>query len=335
MNARRIAPFLVALGAATAVCVSSLPARAEAPSAELKRARAQFQRGIELEQASNWSEAIQQFREVGAVRMTPQVRFHIAYCEEGLGRLVTALGGYELALGEADQVGTDFKNEVQTAITGLRARIPKLFIERGAGADAAAVQLDGVDLGASSVGVEVPLDPGPHSVTAVAPGFLQFSATADLKEQQVTHVTLELAPEPTPPPDSKVEPPSRVIVIAPPPTPNRTIPYVVGGVGIGTLAGAGVLFALRQATQAQLDKDCPDKNQCGSSNKGTYERLKTYNLATPIVALVGVAAVGTAVTLILLEKKPKAKSAAPASAGLRVRVDAPSALAGLSLDYRF
>ena len=333
MNVRRLAPLLVAFGTATAVLSGSLPARADSP-AELRKARAQFQRGIELEQASNWSEAIQNFREVGAVRMTPQVRFHIAYCEEGLGRLVTALGGYELALGEADQVGADFKNEVQTAITGLRARIPKLLIERGQGADAAAVQLDGVELGASSVGVEVPLDPGPHSVTAVAPGYLQFSTTADLKEQEVTRVTLALEPEPTPAPDAKPDQSSRVIVVAPPPSPNRTIPYVVGGVGIGTLAEAGVLFALRQATQAQLDKDCPDKDHCGISNKPTYNRLKTYNLATPIVALVGVAEVGTAVALILFEKKPKAK-AAEEKAGFHVRPEAPLALAGISVDYRF
>ena len=68
---------------------------------ELKRARAQFQQATELEQAGNWAAALQRFREVGQVRMTPQVRFHIAVCEENLGRLVTALGGYELALAEA------------------------------------------------------------------------------------------------------------------------------------------------------------------------------------------------------------------------------------------
>src|SRR3954465_10678635 len=138
MTFRRFAPLLFAFATTTALATASGPARADAPSAaDLRKARSQFQRGIELEQASNWSEAISQFREVGAVRMTPQVRFHIAYCEEGLGRLVTALGGYELALGEADQVGPDFKNEVQSAIDRLRARIPKLLIERGPGADAA------------------------------------------------------------------------------------------------------------------------------------------------------------------------------------------------------
>jgi len=331
MTLRRLAPFLLAFTTAAGFAVTPRVARADGPTpSELKKARSQFQRGIELEQASNWSEALQQFREVGAVRMTPQVRFHIAYCEEGLGRLVTALGGYELAQGEADQVGADFKGEVETAVTSLRARIPKLLIERGAGADAAAVQLDGVDLGASSVGVEVPLDPGPHAVTANAPGFLAFNATVELKEREVTRVTLELAPEPTPSPDEQK--PQQIVVVKQDPGPDRTIPYVVGGVGVASLVGAGVFFALRQATASELDRACPDHKNCPDTNEPTYNRLKTYNALTIVTAGVGVACVGTAVVLILTEKKPKKSSE---TAGLRLTPSAPNALAGMSLDYRF
>jgi len=46
--------------------------------------------------------------------------------------------------------------------------------------------------------------------------------------------------------------------------------------------------------------------------------------------VVGVGCVGTAVALILTEKKPKAKAA-----GLWLTPSAPDALAGASLDYRF
>ena len=332
MTFRRFAPLLLAFATTTALGTASLPARADAPTpADLRKARSQFQRGIELEQASNWSEALQQFREVGAVRMTPQVRFHIAYCEEQLGRLVTALGGYELALGEADQVGPDFKREVDTAITGLRARIPKLVIDRGTNAEAALVQLDGVDLGGNSVGVEVPLDPGPHNVTANAPGYLQFTTTAELKEREVTHVTLDLTPEPEPALEER-PPVKQVIVVAPPPAPNRTIPYVVGGVGIAALATSGVLFALRQSNYSELKRACPDPNACPESNRDTYNRVKTYSVVTPIVAVVGVAAIGAATLLIVFEKKPKTK---PEKSGLFVRPVAPGALAGVSVDYRF
>lgn len=329
MNSTRLSRFVPAWLLFAAIGLGAAPAYAESP-AELKKARAQFQRGIELEQASNWSEAIQQFREVGSIRMTPQVRFHIAYCEEGLGRLVTALGGYELALGEADRVGPDFKTEVETAITRLRERIPKLLIERGPGAEAASVQLDGVDLGASSVGVEIPLDPGPHTVAATAPGYQNFSATAELKEREVTRVSLELQAEPEPTADSEQNQPEKVIVVQQQPAPNRLVPYVVGGTGVAFLIAGGVLFGLREATAADLEDKCPNPDACPKSNEDTYNRLKFYSWSAPVAIGVGVAGVGTAVALILLEKKQK-----PASTGFQFVPVAPNSIAGASLSGRF
>jgi hypothetical protein len=324
---RRIALTCLRVGLA-ALCLSfAVPASAQDP-ADLRKARAQFQRGIELEQAGNWSDAIQQFREVGQVRMTPQVRFHIAFCEEGLGRLVTALGGYELALAEADAVGADFRAEVEASIGKLRERIPKLFIERGENAEAALVQLDGVDLGASSVGVEVPLDPGPHTVTASAPGYKPFSQTADLREREVTNLTLVLEPEPVPErplqPVGPDQPP-------PPPPPNRTIPYIIGGVGAGSLIAGGVFFALRQTTLETLEENCPDPLNCDSSNKPAYERVKLYGVVAPVATGVGIAALGAAVTLILLEKKP---GQGPQK-GVVVTPVAPGSYAGVSVNGLF
>ena len=298
--------------------------------ADLKRARAQFQRGIELEQASNWTEAIQQFREVGQVRMTAQVRFHIAYCEEQLGRLVTALGGYDLALAEADTVGPDFKTEVETAMARLRERIPKRFIERGAGADAALVQLDGIDLGASSIGVEVPLDPGPHKVTAAAPGYHPYDATVELKEREITKVTLELVVNTEPP---KPPPPPQIVIVEPEKGPDRTVPYIIGGAGIAFLAAGGALFALRQVSLSELEKDCPDPSKCGESNRETYDRYKFYDVSWKIAAGVGVAAVGTAVVLILIEKKPEKKPAESEDEEAAFAIDALVPTLGVNGSY--
>src|SRR4051794_31241637 len=220
-----------------ALCVLCPREAAAQDKKELAKARAQFQRAIELEQAGNYSTALEQFRDVGQVRMTPQVRFHIASCEEKLGRLVTALGGYQLAFADADSVGEDFKAEVDAAVTRLEASIPKLVIQRGSGAEAAEIQLDGVALGASSVGVPVPLDPGPHSISAKAPGALPFSQTVTIAEHEQKTVDVVLTAEPQAP---QVAPAG---VALPPAVDNsnpRLIPYVIGGVGIASLIGAGV-----------------------------------------------------------------------------------------------
>ena len=275
------------------------PAAAQ-DAAELKKARAQFQQATELEQAKNWTAALQAFREVGQVRMTPQVRFHIAVCEEGLGRLVAALGGYELALADADQVNPDFKGEVEENVTKLRARIPKLVIERGAGANAAAIELDGVAVGDSSVGVEVPLDPGPHAVTAKAPNHKPFDANVTLKEEETTHLEVkleELPPELLRTGGSAGQPDK---------PPSKVVPFVVGGVGVASLIGSAVLFGLRQKTLSELKDACgAEGKHCPPSKQSSYDDLKFYHYGAEVTLGVGIAAVGTAGALLFFQRKKK------------------------------
>ncbi|WP_437629946.1 PEGA domain-containing protein [Sorangium sp. So ce854] len=280
---------------AAALLLLQAPALAQDDD-ELKRARAQFQQATELEQAGNWAAALQRFREVGQVRMTPQVRFHIAVCEENLGRLVAALGGYELALAEADAVGPDFRAEVEQSIGRLRARIPKLVIVRGKGAASAAVALDGVSLGGTSIGVEVPLDPGPHALTAKAPNHKPFQQTVELKEGGVTRVevTLEALPQ-------------ELLIQAgalPEKPPSKVVPYVIGGVGAASLIGSGVLFALRQGALQEMEDACGQGGRsCPPSMQSRYDDLKFYHYGAQVALGVGVVAVGTATAILLLQRK--------------------------------
>jgi hypothetical protein len=291
--------LISSLSLVCALLGSQAPALAQDAS-ELKKARAQFQQATELEQAGNWTAALQAFREVGQVRMTPQVRFHIAVCEEKLGRLVAALGGYELALADADKVGSDFKAEVEENVTKLRARIPKLVIERGAGANAAAIELDGVAVGDSSVGVEVPLDPGPHAVTAKAPNRKPFEASVTLKEEDTTHleVKLEEIPQESFSTGSGAPPPEK--------PPSKVVPFVIGGVGVASLIGSGVLFGLRQKTLSDLEDACgPDGKHCPQSKQSSYDDLKFYHYGAEVTLGVGIAALGTAGALLFFQRKKK------------------------------
>ena len=307
---------------ALTVALASRPAAAQ-DKKELSKARAQFQRAIELEQAGNYSTALEQFRDVGQVRMTPQVRFHIATCEEKLGRLVTALGGYQLAFADADSVGEDFKAEVDAAVTRLEASIPKLVIVRGTGAEAAEIQLDGVALGASSIGVPVPLDPGPHAISAKAPSALPFSQTVTIAENEQKSVDVTLTPEPAELRTNVGTAPGPAVDSSNP----RVIPYVIGGVGIASLIGSGVLFGLRQSTLSDLEDQCgPNHDACPSSAAGDYSNLKLYNVTAQITLGVGLACVATSVTMLMLQRK----HATPAKSGMTLLPSAPNSLAGLS-----
>ncbi len=291
----------------SALVTRSAFAQDEEPSDEvdaLAEARSKFQRAIELEQAANYAGALKLYREVGAVRMTPQVRYHIALCEEKLGQLVAALGGYELAMSTGTDMPEAFINEVQTSIDELRARIPKLLIARGEGAEAASIELDGVALGQSSIGVEIPLNPGPHTVGASAPGYDDFRETVSVVEGASETLTITLSPTPEPEPEP-VEPPP------PPPKEPRfgVLPYVIGGIGLATTVAGGVLLGVSQAKVGSIKKICGGIDCSDESQDDQNEARRLLNAAQELeaggwVALgVGLAATGAGVVMYYLDSK--------------------------------
>lgn len=301
------------LAASLSIATLGMPQRAYAQDVDpLIEARSKFQRAIELEQASNYAGALKLFREVGAVKMTPQVRYHIATCEENLGQLVAALGGYELAMSTGDQMPAEFIAEVQTSIDELKARIPKLIIERGEGAEAATIELDGVALGQASIGVEVPLNPGPHSVIAQAPGYENFQQTVTVVEGSTE--TLSVVLQETPAVEVKPE-------IVPPPAPSKpqpqfgALPWIVGGSGIVLSIVGGTLLGVSQVNAGKV-KDLCDGTDCSSLQddeldkaRSLYDSARVFEIAGWASLGVGLAAVGTGAVMYYLDAKRAKRSA--------------------------
>ncbi len=321
--------------------LGAAPAGAQDEEDPVKQARMMFHQGLELEQAGNWAGALRMFRDVSQVKMTPQVRFHIALCEENLGKLIAALGGYELALAEADSVGESFRVEVEEKIAAVRSRIPKLVIERGDGADAAKVELDGVLLGSSSIGVDVPVDPGPHVVTATAPGFEDFSTTIDLAEETTQTVTLTLA-------ETEVAPvEEEPVEEEPEPPPEKKFPIVpvslIGGGGV-LLLGSGAMLLMRSVAlndfRSLCPGDlCPPKSQLSDADQDEIEksrsRVATYGVLSPVLAVAGVGAAGVGVFLLVRESKADREEAHAGSTRVMVTPELGPERLGLTMHGRF
>ncbi|MBN2196330.1 MAG: PEGA domain-containing protein [Polyangiaceae bacterium] len=304
---RRLACSCVA-----AVAFASAPSLYAQDEADpVKEARKTFFQGIELEQAGNWAGALRMFRDVGQVKMTPQVRFHIAVCEENLGKLVAALGGYELALADADSVGEAFRTEVEEKIAALRERIPKLNIERGKGAEAATIELDGIVLGASSVGVDVSVDPGPHLIAARSPGHEEFSTTVDVAERAVETVTVTLKKVPT---TAKPVDRGGAMSNGRPHTEKKfpVVPVALLGGGGVLLVGAGAALIMRSVAMSDWRSLCPqlecdaeyqyDENELTTIEQ-SRTRAQTYGIVAPVLAIAGVGSAGTGVFLLVRESR--------------------------------
>jgi hypothetical protein len=337
-----LARGLLRRAAVMAICLFGLltiagSARGESDADLLKKARGQFQQATEMEQAGNYSAALQAFREVGQFKMTPQIRFHIALCEEKLGKLVAALGGYELALADAEAVGPAFKQEVETTVTALRARIPKIVIQRGAGAQAAEIDLDGVTLGNSSLGVESPIDPGPHTVSATARGYKDFETTFTVAEQETKEVKVVLEALPVEEREAQERGQAHAPAPAEPAKKAAWLPWVVGGTGVAVVVMAGGFYLLRESKLNAVETACGGGDSCDLSgiNGENYRAAKTYTTAFQVSAVTGGVLIGAGVVIYLVQNMKGAPAKKKPTAGLSWEPSAPGSQAGLSLVGRF
>jgi hypothetical protein len=305
--------------------VATLPgaALAQDPAAEatspeaLKRAREQFSQALALQTAGDWAGALALLKEVAAVKTTPQVRFNKALCEEKLGKLVQALGDYELAAADARaEKAEQVAEEAEARLESVRQRIPRITVRRGAGADAAIVSLDGVSLGDQVIGTPMPTDPGPHTIEAKAPGFKPFRQSIRLAEQQSEALEITLEAEPPPPPVTSATGSGRPVGAGRSPLYG----YVIGGIGVASLAASGVFFGLRAGKISDLDKACP-KRQCPSqAQQSDIDAGKMYTTVANVTLAVGVAAVAGGLVLVLTSGPSNEPSVAlaPAPGGAQV-----------------
>ena len=305
-------------------------ARAQAEDAALRQARERFRQAISLQTGGDWGGALSLLREVAAVKITPQVRFNMALCEENLGQLVAARGSYELTIVEAE-AGDDTGSVVDEArqrLDALQARIPKVVIERGEGADLARVSLDGVVVGATLLGKPMPIDPGPHVVEASAQGFSTFRESFRVAEKEQKFVRITLTPLTTDAAQSQEQAALPADHPAPDEARRSVWPWVLGGAGVASVAASGVFLLLRANAVSDLDEQCgAQRDQCPASASDTIERGQTYSTLANVTLIGGAVLIGAGATWWVVES--------PSSKKVGIRAGAERASVGASLVGRF
>lgn len=314
---RRLRP--VALG--LALLLASAPSGAQPTEAELAAARQIFNDGKDLEKANDWAGALAKFKKVAEVKTTPQVRYHMALCEENLGHAVAALNGYEAAVGLAKQPGTNGADVLENApprIEALRKKIAKLHLVVNGKVISSRVLLDKQPIASALFNTDIPIDPGQHKVEVETDGQVVQRRSVSLAEQETGTVEFtiddkEPAVEPT---TSPTAPPP------PPPGPSRTPVWVAGGVGVAGLVATGVFAVLRQVAITRLQDDCPTQTNCTPADKPIQNDASNYSYAADISIAVAGAGVITAVVLYVVTTPSKKNAPPPVSAapgGLVVR----------------
>lgn len=283
------------------VALLAAPAATAQTKDEIDQARVNFQEGVALSAANNCAAALAKFQAVTRVRRTPQVLFNIGECEERLGKLVSALGNFRLAASaaEGDRKAKDVLANVGARIETLEQRIPKLAIRRGEGARTSTILLDGVELGASEISAEIPVDPGPHVVVARVDDREVWRETVALDERDTKTVEVAIQPPPAEPPPAEPPPPPPV---EPKPVEKRSrVPaFVALGAGIASGAVGAVFLGLRGGTLSDLDDLCGGDTSCPPSARSTYDKGRLYTGVAEVTLGLGVAGLATGIVLLVM-----------------------------------
>lgn len=302
------------------------PSAAQGTDAERAAAKQAFEEGLELEKRGDYSGAFAKFQKVGAFKMTPHVRFHMALCEEKLGRLVAALRGFELSEAEALKMGKDAQVVAEKAperAEALRKRVASVRIEVKGRVLHSRVLLDGQQVLPKDFGTLVPVDPGSHAIEVETDGAIAQKKEVTLAEKGYETITLEIEDKEKPAPVATASASATASESAPPPPPppppSRVPAFVLGGAGVVSLIGAGVFYGLRVGALGDFDAQCPPpegggERVCSPAAKGAYDNAQAFTIGAGVLLGVGVAALGGAGAYwFLTQRKPASSSSQPAS----------------------
>jgi tetratricopeptide (TPR) repeat protein len=296
-------------GVALALCLlTSAPSWAQAPSSATasEQADAAFGEGRELFDQGRFREACEKFELSMHFEPSPGTLLNLGNCYEPQGDLVRALATFERALADAQKAKDAGRRRVwsdaaRERIAALTPRIPELRVQS---ADpAVSVSLDGEPVAA--LGQMLRLNPGRHELTASAPGKRAYTQAFQLTAAQ--RLTLQLpaleaevvsAPEPV-----STEAPAPLSAPADEATRQRRFgpwPWVVGGTGAALLGTSLITGLMASSKASRLEEECNAK-RCDESLQNVKDSAATLALATDVLWISGVLAVGAGVTLFLLD----------------------------------
>lgn len=317
----RPSPVCFLLSFVVCSLVHSSPARSQ-PLDRVATAEALFERGRSLVEAGDLADACPRF--LASQQLDPGVGtlLWLADCYSGIGRTASAW----LAFGEAADAATRNQDRRLAVAIAKRKELEKrlsrlaLLVPPEADAEGLQVFRDGALLNRNEWSVAVPVDPGPHLLSASALGRRPWVASVRIAtgptSLSVTVPVLETARETEAPPTAH-----DIIPVAEAP---KTEQVGLGGqrwIGIASmgLGAAGLIAGTFWSLQAKATYDQSTSGPCSANGTctqaGLDERSSARTMATEATVAMGIGAVAIATGAIVFFTAPqRARSVAVAPA---------------------
>jgi hypothetical protein len=317
----RLRPFALVVTGGVLACagsaVASDPAAAQALFAEARRKM----------QEGDYAQACPMLEESERVDPAVGTLYHLADCNEHLGKTATA---WALFLEVVEQTHANGQvareKEARSRALALAGKLSRIvLVVPGRRFDGLEVRRDGTLVAPAQWGAALPVDPGKHAFAATAPGRTPWHGTVDVAADGAT-TTVSVpdlaeaggasAPreETDPRPDDSIAPRADVTTTSP----QRLAAEVLAGagaVGIGVGAAFGIVAWVKHG---QSNGGCDQANVCtAAAGAARDDAIRAGNVSTAAFGI-GLALAAGGVVLWVTEPRPAAASAAREGAELGI-----------------
>jgi hypothetical protein len=268
------------LGAALALAPTAAAAADPPDKAEALKL---LKQGNQLARLGDHLSALERFRSAYARFPSPNILLNLGTTLRELGRNAEAAAEYERFLADPRAEAAK-KGEVTRVLGEIDRVVGRLRVE--VNDPLAEVRLDGKPLEAERLRGAFRIEPGEHTVVASREGFLPAVRTLTVAPRDEAVVKLEVKPpvKPRPPPVS---------------TTQRTVGYVVGGVGVAAVVTGAVFGVLTRVKSAAADQRCLARVACDGVGVDLGATARTFATTSTATFVIGGVALATGVTLLL------------------------------------
>lgn len=298
-SGRRWVPALVALACVAQVRVAA----ADTSPSDQAAAQALFDEGRKLMAAEDYAHACPKFAESERLDPGGGTLLNLALCHEAEGKTASAWTEFNESLSRAIHDGRPEREaRARERIAALAPKLSRLTVSVAAGAPAdLQITVDGSTWSPAMLGVAVPVDPGPHVITARASSRRPWSTTItvrrDADAESVLVPVLESSEGPATP-----GPPSPASEATPGTAhPLRTAAWIAGGVGLAGVAVGAVFGVLAVGQWNQQKSDCGSAATCTSRPDAlsAHSAVVTDGAVSTVGFIAGGALIGAAVVVLL------------------------------------
>lgn len=317
--------------------VATLGGGAGAQVPDVAIARQLAIQGVEAVESGNCKDGVQLLERAEKMHHAPVHLQFIARCRYREGRLVMATELWRQIAREGAPAGASpaLVNAVAEANAQLQRTLPRLarttFRTTGE-YPGLELRLDGTVLPQEILGGSQLLDPGPHELTATAPGYTPWQRGWTLTEGGNAEIVVTLAAaEGTPGPGPAVATGEGSGAGYPPWF--GTAGWITASTGAAALVGGTVALLARNSRRNELESDCPNK-ECRDMEQAELDDRKSsiegLTTAANVLFFGGGVLLAGGVTLIVLDKTSKSSGD-----GAAVVAGSHGALGGLTFRGRF